>query len=482
MRRGLALNIVSNLVFFISSYCIHYYLGSTVPAASYGVVGTIITVLDFEYMFVSNGARQSLSAHISSRNFDIADLIRKTIAFQCLIVVFFFLVNFIGSPVFADIFHDDSLQFYFKLAAFLIPANGFYVVVLGINDGLQRFGHSAFLSTIYPIFKLGVIPLIIFLFPHDPVSGVELGYLLAMVATIIIGLILLIPLRHRFSQGGNERIHFSVVAQQTLSFSFFFIMVSIVLSLDTLVVKAVVEPDSMAGYYTGAMNFGKTSYYLLQAFAVVILPIVSRLVSANKRREALGAAQELVLIAFAFVLPLAMIISSTSGSLLATFYHPSYDIAAPALTFLAPSSFFMGMTVVLNMVINIRRSNHFSDILSIVSLIIVIPMFIVSARFGGITYLALSSMVCTCIAMIISYLKARRSFGNMFTSTTWKVIAINCGIWIVLFAVTHLVTIRSLPELAVLYAAVYAGYLICMVKFGVVKPSSLLAAMHSKQS
>lgn len=480
MRRGLALNILSNLVFFISSYCIHYYLGSTVPAASYGIVGTIITVLDFEYMFVSNGARQSLSAHISSRNFDIKDLIWKTVGFQCLVVLFFFLVNFVGSPVFAAVFHDNSLQFYFKLAAFLIPANGFYVVLLGINDGLQRFGHSAFLSTIYPIFKLGVIPLIMFIFPHDPVSGVELGYLFAMLLTIIIGLLLLIPLQHRFSEGGSDKIRFSVVAQQTLSFSFFFIMVSIVLSLDTLVVKAVVEPDSMAGYYTGAMNFGKTSYYLLQAFAVIILPIVSRLMSVHKRDEALQAAQELVLIAFAFVLPLAMIISSTSGSLLTTFYHPSYAIASHALMFLAPSSFFMGITVVFNMVINIKRSNHFSDILSIVSLIIVIPLFILSAHFGGITYIALSSMVCTFAAMVISYLQAKHSFGDMFTGKTWKVIIINGAIWVVLFALTHVVTIHNLIELALIYAAIYAVYLACILKFGVVKLSSLRSALRGK--
>ncbi|WP_165775908.1 MATE family efflux transporter [Bifidobacterium scaligerum] len=458
MRKGLVLNLISNLMFFISGYLIHYYLGGHTSAAAYGVVGTIITVLDFEYMFTSNGARQSLARNISSGKFNVVDVIVKTFAFQAIIVAVFFAINFFGAPVFGMIFNDSSLDFYFKLAAFLPISNGLYVMMLGINDGLQRFQYSAFLATFYPIVKLGVIPLIIFVFPHDPVMGVEVGYFSAMMITIVLGLALLVPIWPKLRVSGTNRIGFGEVSHGVLSFSFFFIMASLVLSADTLVVKSVVEPDSMAGYYTGAMNFGKTTYYLLQAFAVIILPVVSGLITNGKAEEASRKAQSLVLVAFGFIFPMAVVISATSRDLLSTFYKPAFTVAAPALSCLALSSFFMGMTVIFNMVLNAEKDTRFSDILSIVSLALVIPIFVVSAKFGGITAIAAASMVSTFIVMTLSYLEVRRRMMNLMTVRTWKVIGINVGVWVALFAISHVMTVENFLILAALYVVIYAVY------------------------
>ncbi|OZG63640.1 MatE [Bifidobacterium hapali] len=459
MSKGLILNIVSNLVFFISGYLIHYYLGGHTSAAAYGVVGTIITVLDFEYMFTSNGARQSLSRNISSGRYNVVDVIVKTLAVQACIVAVFFAINFLGAPLFGRLFNDTSLDLYFKLAAFLPISNGLYVMMLGINDGLQRFQYSAFLSTFYPIIKLGVIPLIMFVFPHDPVMGVEVGYFSAMVIAILLGAALLVPVWCSLKVTGTERVSFRETAHGVLSFSFFFIMASLVLSADTLVVKSVVEPASMAGYYTGAMNFGKTTYYLLQAFAVIILPVVSGLIAKGDVREAGRKAQTLVLVAFGFIFPMAVVISATSRDLLAAFYKPEFTIAAPALSCLALSSFFMGMTVVFNMVLNAEKDTRFSDVLSIVSLVLVVPIFVVSARFGGITAIAAASTICTFVTMTVSYVEVRRRMMDVMTVKTWAVIGINAVVWVVLTLVGRVVSTDNFLLLALAYALVYFAYI-----------------------
>lgn len=468
MRRGLVLNLISNLMFFISGYLIHYYLGGHTSAAAYGVVGTIITVLDFEYMFTSNGARQSLARNISSGRYNVVGVIVKTLAVQACIVAVFFAINFLGAPLFGRLFNDASLGLYFKLAAFLPISNGLYVMMLGINDGLQRFQYSAFLSTFYPIIKLGVIPLIMFVFPHDPVMGVEVGYFSAMVITILLGAALLVPVWGRLKVSSTQRVSLRETAHGVLSFSFFFIMASLVLSVDTLVVKSVVAPASMAGYYTGAMNFGKTTYYLLQAFAVIILPVVSGLIAKGDVREAGRKAQTLVLVAFGFIFPMAVVISATSRDLLAAFYKPEFTIAAPALSCLALSSFFMGMTVVFNMVLNAEKDTRFSDVLSIVSLLLVVPIFVVSARFGGITAIAVASMVSTFMVMTLSYVEVRRRMMDVMTSFTWKVIGINVVMWAVLFGVSRLVEIENFLMLAALYALVYAVYVGLLFATGIV--------------
>ncbi|WP_353479520.1 oligosaccharide flippase family protein [Bifidobacterium pullorum] len=450
-------------MFFVSGYVLHYFLGNTMSAASYGVVGTVLTVLDFEYMFVSNGARQSLAGQISRGRYDIVDVIAKTTLFQCVVIACFFAVNFWGAPLFAIVFDDASLDFYFRIAGLLVIVNGLQVIVLGINDGLQRFGTSALLSTVYPIAKLGVIPLIIFVFSDDPVLGVEIGFILAVVITIVLGCILLAinsdPLRcHK-----SERIPFTEVARHTLGFSFFFVMVSLVLSVDTLIVKAVVRPADMAGYYTGAMNFGKIAYYLLQAFSTVILPVVAQLVASGKKGEALSRIRELLTLAFAFILPMPIVISASSSDLLCAFYSEDFVVAAPALTCLALSNFFMGMTVIANMVLNSAKTSHFSDILSIVSLAVVVPLFVASARFGGITAIAVASVICTGITMVVSFIRVYQRMGNVITRGAWGVIGINAALWIAVHVGFPCVQITNLFILAVLYVVIYALYIVVVL-------------------
>ncbi|KAB5607451.1 MATE family efflux transporter [Bifidobacterium jacchi] len=472
MRRGLVLNLIGNVTFFVCGYAIHFFVGGYASAAGYGVVGTIITVLDFEYLFTSNGARQSLARNLASRRYDVRDTIVKALVVQAAVIALFFIVDFAGAPLLAGALNDDDLTGYFRMAAFLLPANGLYIIMLGINEGLQHFGRSASLYTFYSLIKLGTIPLILVAFPHDPAMGVEVGYLSSMIVTIAVGGVMFLTLS-RSSAGGTggggasgetratRRIAWREVVRDTFSFSLFFIMASLILSADTLVVKALVTPASMTGYYTGAVNFGKTTYYLLQAFAVVILPVVSRLLAAGaaSRAKAVGKARDLVLVAFAFVLPIAVTISATAEGLLSAFYRDDFAVAAPALSCLALSGFFMGMTVVFNMILNAEKDTHFSDVLSITSLIVVLPVFAAAARFGGITVVAASSMICTFVTMTISYLRLRARFADVMTARAWVVVAVNAAVWAALHIADQTVHIRYFALLALCYAVLYAAYL-----------------------
>ncbi|PLS26504.1 lipopolysaccharide biosynthesis protein [Bifidobacterium parmae] len=465
MRRGLVLNLIGNVAFFVAGYAIHWFLGGFASPADYGVVGTVITVLDFEYLFVSNGARQSLSRNIASHRHDGRQVIVRTLAVQTAIIAVFFLIDFAGAPLFGLMLGDDSLDRYFRYAAFLVPANGLYVVMLGINDGLQRFGRSAFLSTFYPIVKLGTIPLIILVFPHEPVIGVEAGYCGAMILTILIGLAMLLPAWSLLPSGDGTPFRWRDAMHGTLSFSLFFIMASLVLSVDTLVVKAEL-PDRMAGYYTGAMNFGKTTYYLLQAFAVIILPVVSRLIAEDAHDEALAKARGLFLLAFALVAPIAATVSATAPDLLAAFYSPAYAAAAPALSCLAFSSFFMGVTVILNMTLNAERDTRFSDLLSLVSLAVVVPLFVVTTR-HGITALAVSSMAATFTAMTVSYVEVRRRFGDVMDRRTWVALGCDAALWIVMSVVSRAFAVTDFLALMAVYAVVYGAFAAMLVRIGV---------------
>lgn len=459
MRKGLIYNLISNIIFFVSGYVLHFFLGSSMSPAEYGIVGSIITVLDFEYMFLSNGARQSAAREISMRHYEVNDLILKTFAFQGILIAFFFGVNFFGAPIFGHVLNDDSLTFYFRVAAFLVPANGIYVMLLGINDGSQRFGTSALLGSIYPIAKLSAIPLILFIFHDSSVLGVEIGFLFALLSTTMIGALILI--HHRKTPNvavSAERISFIAVAKHTLSFSFFFIIVSLVLSIDTLIVKALLEPASYAGFYTGAVNFGKLSYSLMSAFATIILPVVSQHLGEKDTSGALQKIQENLLLAVAFILPITLTISATSVPLLSAFYKPEYAVASPALSMLSVSNFFMGLIVLFNMVLSAYEGTHFSDALSIISLIIVIPAFVIAVKTGGITAISATSMICTGIGTVVSYWRIRTHIGQIIIQRTIYALGVNAAYFACVAAFSHLVP-ANLMVLALTYISAYTGYI-----------------------
>ena len=77
MYKGVVFNVIYNLLFVVSGYLVHFFLGTTMTPSQYGLIGSIITILDFEYLFLNNGVRQSLSKEISKNKYDIKDL--KTI-------------------------------------------------------------------------------------------------------------------------------------------------------------------------------------------------------------------------------------------------------------------------------------------------------------------------------------------------------------------------------------------------------------------
>lgn len=80
----------------LSSYAIHFFLGKALSPAEYGVVGTIITILDFDYLFLNNGVRQSISKALAGGAYDKRDVVKKGIFFQLLMVALVFGINFLA--------------------------------------------------------------------------------------------------------------------------------------------------------------------------------------------------------------------------------------------------------------------------------------------------------------------------------------------------------------------------------------------------
>ena len=428
MYKGIIFNVFSSLLFVASSYLMHFVLGYEMTPEQYGIMGSIITILDFEYLFLNNGVRQSISKEISKHKYVLSDLLLKCSVFQLLLIAILFSVNYFGSGIFCQILGDQTFDKYIKIAAFIIPFNGLYVITLGVNEGFQKFTSSALIGIVYAVGKLCVIPFVLFIF-QDPIMGTEMGLLTAIILAFLTGIFTLLINRKSFRSTGVEKISIRYYAKNTLNFSLFFIIVSVVLSIDTLIVKAVSVNDDMAGFYTGAVNFAKVSYFILSAFFTIILPIITYHYEKKQYEKAIETVKNFNTIIIALVVPITVVISATSAELLTTFYNEEYIVASSALTLLSWSHLFMGITVLYNMVIAATGKKSFSSVLAVLVLIVNIPLTIAMTKYFDITGTAGASIACTFFAMIVSVGYAKNDLKGIFEYTHLKIMGMNVLLW-----------------------------------------------------
>lgn len=178
MIKGTMLHMAAKVIFVFSSYLIHFFLGKYLTPVNYGIVGTILTIINLDYLFVNNGVRQAVSKTLAEGKYSTYDVIKKGFIAQGIVVLVIFFSNFSGAGIICHFLNDNSLVEYIKFAAFIIPFTGTYFLIMGILNGSKNIIPEAIIVCVYPILKLSVIPFTLFLF-SNPINGVIMGYLFA---------------------------------------------------------------------------------------------------------------------------------------------------------------------------------------------------------------------------------------------------------------------------------------------------------------
>lgn len=455
MFKGIIWHTVGKALFLLSSYAIHFFLGKALSPAEYGIIGTIITILDFDYLFLNNGVRQSISKTLAGGMYDKRDVVLKGILFQSILLILIFTVNYFGAPVIANILGDGTLEKYIKYAALIIPFTGIYFAGLGVFNGLQIFTLEAGIVSVYPILKLAVIPLVAFVF-SNPIIGTEAGFLFAAIAICAVTLYFLVRKRRLYPSGG-QKINFCRYAKNAMSYSLLFSIVSVIMNMDTLVVKAVTGNDALVGYYTGAATFSKVPYYLLAAFYLVVLPIIAENYEKKQIEQARRSVGELMSIILALILPIVAVLCGSSYAVLSSFYKPEYAVAGPALTLLVLGIFCLGMTLVFCMIISAAGKERFTNLLAIFLLLAYAILSIFLTGQFSIIGTALANLICTVTAMFVSCRYAFKIFGKFLERKHYMIILVSAAMYLVTLGLFALLPRVKLPLLAAIYLALYFG-------------------------
>lgn len=480
MFKGIFLHSISKILLVISSYAIHFFLGKALTPAEYGIVGTLVTLLDFDYLFLDNGVRQALSRGISQDVYDKKDLVKKGLLFQSAMIMLVFAVNFFGAPGIARILNDAELTQYIRYAAFIIPLTGLYIVALGVFNGFRMFQTEAGIVSVYPLLKLSVIPLVAFVFA-DPILGTEAGFFLAALAVCMVAMVLLWSHR-RLYKNGEKKISLKTYAKSAMSYSLLFSVGSIIVNMDTLFVKAITADNRLVGFYTGASTFSKVPYHLLTAFFLVVLPVVSRYRAQGEHKKAAGAIREVISVILALVLPIVAILCGSSSAALQSFYQPEYAMAGPTLSLLALGTFCLGMMMVFCMIVSATGRERFTALLAVGIAVLYFGLAVFLTKTYSIIGMAGATLISSAAALCIVASMAIRLFGNVFEKKHLYLLLANLALFGVTRALFAILPEMGLAMLALIYLVLYGLCLLILVFCRLLQIKQIKDMVHRRKT
>ena len=478
MTSGIIYHIVAKIAFIVGSYVIHFYLGRTMSPSEYGIVGTIITIINLEYLLINNGVRQAISSTISLSKYSVNDIRIKGLVIQSIIILFISSLVILSSKPLAIFLGEENLSGYILLTIPVVISMGLYFALIGVINGHKDFRRESFVLTIYPILKLSVIPFSSYFF-KDRLFGVECGFIFSGISILIICFFA----QNKYSNSSlSDKAPLLWLIKKSLSFSIVFIAASLIMNIDLLFVKSLVKDPAYSGYYTGAMNFAKIPYFILTAVFLVTLPIMTELYANNKISELKSKVSNLLAVIFVVVAPISTIISATSPTLMKSFYSDKYESGSLSLSLLVYSTFFLGLTIVICMILSAIRHEKLTLIVSTVMLGIIFvlcPIFTIRFSIFG---AALSSFCSNLLSLILSLLFLRKIIGNTFNKSHLIAILSNILLFAVAYLFNRFTNITSLLWVAFLYAFLYFGFLIFSIMVKTINYHSIIGAIKNEKN
>lgn len=453
MYTGIILHILNKAAFVIGSYAMHFFLGRYLSEAQYGMVGTIITIINFEYIFFTDGVRQGMSRSISSLRYDEKHLIRVGLGFQLALIAVFFAGTCFGAPLIAGMLGDMDMIPYIRGVALLLPFTGIYSLALGILNGHKDFKAEAGIGMIYPVLKLSVIPFVMFVF-QDAVFGMEAGFLFAGVLIMVISVIQVFRKRSAFYTF-PEKIKVREYVLVAMNYLLLFCVSTVIMNLDTLILKSVSGDNTLVGYYTGVASFAKIPYFLLTAFYTVALPLITRHYEAGEIREAgeeIGSLLDLILV---LILPAVTVISAAAGHILALFYKPSYRAGGNALSLLIFGTSFLGMTLVFAMILSAASRKKIIAWISAGMLVMEIILCPLLTSVLSLTGTALATFVTAGAGMLVSAYFTASVYGNFWQKKHTQVLLMNLAAYALFFILFRYLQVTNFFVLVAVCAVCY---------------------------
>jgi O-antigen/teichoic acid export membrane protein len=329
MARGTLYLMLANALFAVVGYVIHFGLGRHLGPEDYGTFGVVLYLMTTVNLFITSGIPRSASKHIAEDNSRLPSIIAGANRIQLVFCIVIFCLYLGLAGVIANLLNDASLTPYIRVSALAVPAYALYSVYNdGYLNGLRRFGRQAISTTVVSLAKATLVFTLVWV--GMGINGAITGY----IVSAFIGFIF----AWRFlgtTQDNNKYFDWKKLLTFAVPVTLFAAAFFILMSVDLFAVKALLDDNASAGYYTAAATISKVPYYLFAGLAMTLLPSVSKALSANDVELARSYIQQSMRYMLMLLIPVVLLLSATASDLLTLVYSSRYIPAATPLAILA---------------------------------------------------------------------------------------------------------------------------------------------------
>ncbi len=408
LRKNLLLTLGAFLFFIASGYVIHIYLGRRLGPEEYGVFGVVISLLAVIEVFFLKGMRDTVAKFASEFPHKARAIKYTGLKLQMYLAAILGTLFFLLSPIIAVLLRDESLTPYIRLISLVIPIVAVHSLLLGYLSGTGRFGQRALVVIVYCVVKVFAVFVLIYL--GFGVKGAIFAYLLGALS----GFILSVYFTH--DQGKiSENFPASQMIAFTLPLIFFSGAKNLLMNLDLLFVKVMIQDSSAAGYYTAAMMLTKVPHVIFLAFSIILLPAVSKATSVGDGVQTSRYINSCLKYLLILLLPILLFLAAAPHEVMELVYSEQYMAAAEALAILIFGISFITVFSVLTTVVTGagRPKTALAMVMVLVPLDIVLNLVLIPRY--ALRGAALATTITCFLGMFIALIYVRTKFGPLLS-------------------------------------------------------------------
>jgi len=393
---------IRQIIFVITNFILHAYLGRTLGPELYGIFGIISAIIVMSDFVLSKGVFETVSKFVAQNEKAASGIMKGALKIMTVACIILGLFLFFFSKEIAFIMKDPELDRYIKLCSFVISISGITTVFSGVLNGLRHFGKQAALTVFSSVIKLLSVSLLVYL--GYSVTGAIMGLIIAEVSGLLLA-VMVCRIRGVHAEfNGREMAQFGL---QMIAVGLF---ASVIMNIDLLALKTIIKSNYEIGLYTCATAIAKIGLILMYPVSLTVIPIISKSLSDGNMKHTEQSIISALKLTIAFVLPVSLVIMGSSKNLIFVLYGEQYVPAYAALNILMLGTIFFSIKAVLYNIIVAGGYPRYIICLGVFSLAIDILLLWYLIDKMGMIGAATASTVTHFLGFMISYRYVARKF------------------------------------------------------------------------
>jgi len=361
--RGTFLMIIGQVSFMLSAFAINFGLARLLGPVNYGTFGLVMSILVAIERLVVTGIPEMMQKFGGERPENMYLLKKKMFPRQLFYTVIIFSVFWLVTPLISKFFGDDALTLYLHIASFDIIFYGLYKFYLGMQNGLHRFNHHAFMAITYSVSKVCAVFALVL--TGLSLTGALIGNALGSVGGLILGIIIT-----RLPRVEGTWKHIPYV-EFIIPNILYFLGLFLFFCIDLWFVKYFLDKLEV-GYYVSASALAKVPYFTSIALSAALLPSVSFASKKQDRQRVHALVQQSLRYIFMGLMIVNILFITMPSILIHIVFGAEYSGAAEVLPILGIGLSFLTFFAVMNTILMAR--NRMKTIFIITFCVIIIDV------------------------------------------------------------------------------------------------------------